>query len=287
MFAANFDYFRPTTVAEAVKLLGSNENAKILAGGHSLIPAMKYRLAQPGALIDIGRIKELSGISVSGGQVKIGAMTTHDAIATSADVKSACPLLAEVAARIGDQMIRNRGTIGGSLAHADPAADYPPNLLALGGSVTVMGPKGTRTINVNELWTDLFTTALNDGEILTEVSVNATPKGTGAAYADFQNPASGYIVVGAAAVITMNGSMVGKCSLVIGGATPNPVRAAAAEASLTGNAPTAENIATAAEKVAEVIGDPMSDVYASADYRKHLAKVLACRALAEAAGRAM
>ena len=286
MFSTNFDYYRPTTVAEAVKLLSANENAKILAGGHSLIPAMKYRLAQPSALIDIGRIKELSGIKVDGGKLVIGAMTTHDAIANSADVKTHCPLLAEVAAKIGDQMIRNRGTIGGSLVHADPAADYPPNLLALGGSVTAIGPKGTRTIDLKSFWTDLFTTALNADEVLTSVSVNATGKGTGAAYADFQNPASGYIVVGASAVFTLSGGKVSKCSLVIGGATPNPVHASAAEAALTGKAPTAENIAAAADMAAGAISDPMSDVYASAEYRLHLAKVLSKRALTEAAKRA-
>jgi carbon-monoxide dehydrogenase medium subunit len=286
MFAANFDYYRPTTVAEAVQLLGSKENAKILAGGHSLLPAMRYRLAQPGALIDIGRISELSGVRVDGNVLRIGAMTTHDAIANSADVKAHCAVLAEAAALIGDQMVRNRGTIGGALVHADPAADYPPNLLALGGSVKAMGKNGARTIDLNDFWTDLFTTALNDGEILTEIAVNTTPQGTGAAYADFQNPASGYIVVGASAVVTLSGGNVSKCSLVIGGATPNPVRAIAAEAALTGKTPAAANIAAAADAAAGAIGDPMSDVYASGDYRMHLAKVMAKRALTEAAKRA-
>jgi carbon-monoxide dehydrogenase medium subunit len=247
---------------------------------------MRYRLAQPGALIDIGRISELSGVRVDGNVLRIGAMTTHDAIANSADVKARCAVLAEAAALIGDQMVRNRGTIGGALVHADPAADYPPNLLALGGSVKAMGKNGARTIDLNDFWTDLFTTALNDGEILTEIAVNTTPQGTGAAYADFQNPASGYIVVGASAVVTLSGGNVSKCSLVIGGATPNPVRAIAAEAALTGKTPAAANIAAAADAAAGAIGDPMSDVYASGDYRMHLAKVMAKRALTEAAKRA-
>jgi carbon-monoxide dehydrogenase medium subunit len=286
MFAANFDYYRPATVAEAVQLLGSKENAKILAGGHSLIPAMKYRLAQPSALIDLGHIKELSGIRVEGGKVRIGAMTTHAAIANSAEVKANCPLLAEAASKIGDQMVRNRGTIGGALVHADPAADYPPNLIALGGSVTAMGPKGTRTIDLAHFWTDLFTTALVADEVLTEVTVNGYGKGTGGAYADLQHPASGYIVVGASAVVRIANGVFAATSLVIGGATPNPVRASAAETALNGKAPTAENIASAAELATHVINAPLSDSYASGDYRTHLAKVLAKRALTEAAKRA-
>lgn len=286
MFAANFDYYRPASVQEAVQLLSTKDNAKILAGGHSLIPAMKYRLAQPSALIDLGRIKELSGIRVEGGRLRIGAMTTHAAIAASAEVKAHCPLLAEAADKIGDQMVRNRGTIGGAIVHADPAADYPPNLLALGGSVTAVGPKGSRTIDFANLWTDLFTTALNADEILTEVTVNAYGKGTGGFYADMQHPASGYIVVGASAVVTVSGGVVSKASLYIAGATPNPVRAAATEAALTGKAPTAENIAAAAALAADGIGDPMGDSFASGAYRLHLAKVLAKRALMGAAERA-
>lgn len=286
MFAANFDYYRPASVQEAVQLLSTNENAKILAGGHSLLPAMKYRLAQPGALIDLGRIKELSGIRLEGGTLRIGAMTTHAAIASSAEVQANCPLLAEAAAEIGDQMVRNRGTIGGAIVHADPAADYPPNLLALGGSVTTVGPKGSRTIDFANLWTDLFTTALNADEVLTEVTVNTYGKGTGGCYADMTHPASGYIVVGASAVVAVSGGNVSKASLYIGGATPNPVRATATEAALTGKAPIAENIAAAAERAADGISNPLSDSYASGDYRTHLAKVLAKRALMGAVERA-
>jgi carbon-monoxide dehydrogenase medium subunit len=286
MFAANFDYYRPATVAEAVQLLGAKENAKILAGGHSLIPAMKYRLAQPGALIDIGRIKELRDIRVDGGKVRIGAMATHAAIAASTEVKANCPLLVEAANRIGDQMVRNRGTIGGALVHADPAADYPPNLIALGGSVTAMGPKGTRTIDLASFWTDLFSTALAEDEILTEVTVNGYGKGTGGAYADMQHPASGYIVVGASAVVTVANGACSKVSLVVGGATPNPVRMTATENTLTGKAPSAENIAAAAAHASAAISNPLHDSYASGDYRTHLAKVLAKRALTEAAKRA-
>ncbi len=286
MFAANFDYYRPTTVAEAVQLLSTKENAKILAGGHSLIPAMKYRLAQPSALIDIGRIAELSGIRVEGGKLRIGAMTTHAAIASSADVKAHCPLLAEAADKIGDQMVRNRGTIGGAIVHADPAADYPPNLLALGGSVTAVGPNGSRTIDLHAFWTDLFTTALAPDEIVTEVTVNTYDKGTGGFYADMQHPASGYIVVGASAVVTVSDGVVTKASVYVGGATPNPVHASATEAALTGKPATAENIAAAAALAADGISDPIGDSYASADYRVHLAKVLARRALAGAVERA-
>lgn len=286
MFAANFDYYRPATVAEAVQLLSSKENAKILAGGHSLIPAMKYRLAQPGALIDIGRIAELSSIKYADGKLRIGAMTTHAAIASSHEVHAHCPLLAEAASKVGDQMVRNRGTIGGSIVHADPAADYPPNLLALGGSVTIAGPKGTRSVDIKDFFVELFTTAVEANEIVTEVVVNGYGKGTGGAYADLQHPASGYIVVGASAVVSVSNGNVTKARLVIGGATPNPVRVSAAEAALTGKAATAEAVAAAAEHAAAAISNPLSDSYASGDYRTHLAKVLAKRALAQAAERA-
>jgi carbon-monoxide dehydrogenase medium subunit len=286
MYAANFDYYRPATVAEAVQLLSTKENAKILAGGHSLIPAMKYRLAQPAALIDIGRIAELSGITYADGTLRIGAMTSHAAIASSSIVKTHCPLLAEAASKVGDQMVRNRGTIGGSIVHCDPAADYPPNLLALGGSVKAVGPKGSRTIDIGSFFVELFTTAVADNEIVTEVTVNGYGKGTGGAYADLQHPASGYIVVGASAVVSVSGGNASRVSLVIGGATANPVRVSAAETALTGKAPSAESIAAAAEHAAAAISNPLSDSYASGDYRTHLAKVLAKRALALAAQRA-
>jgi carbon-monoxide dehydrogenase medium subunit len=282
MYPAEFDYYRPASVAEAIGLLKTKENAKLLAGGHSLIPAMKLRLAQPGALIDIGRIAELKAITTHRGSVEIGAMATHAAVAASGDVRASAPLLAETAALIGDQQVRNRGTIGGSLAHADPAADYPTAFLALNGTINVMGSSGARSIKASDFFTGLFTTALAEDEVITSVQV-PVQMGNGA-YEKHLHPASGYAVVGVAVVLAVRDGKVGDdVTIVAGGATNNPVRCLAAERALAGQAPSAQNIAAAAAKVADAIGEPMGDIYASGEYRVHLATVLAKRALARAA----
>lgn len=286
MYASNFDYYRPTSLNEAVSLLQQHKGAKVLAGGHSLLPAMKLRVSSPAALVDISRISGLSGISKDGGNLKIGALTTHNAVATSDMVKAECGLLAETAAHIGDQQVRNRGTIGGSLAHADPAADYPTAIIALGGTLTAMGPKGTRDIAAESFFTGIFTTALADNEVLTMVSLPAYGKSTGVSYMKHRHPASSYAVVGVAAMVMMSG---GKCSgarLVVGGVTANPTRVKAAEDALNGSSADEAACAAAAGKVAAALKDPMSDLYASADYRVHLATVMAKRALMTAAGRA-
>ncbi len=288
MYSANFDYYRPKTVAEAVKLLSQTKDAKVLAGGHSLLPQMKLRVAAPSALVDIGRIKGLSGIKATKTALKIGAMTTHAAVAESDVVKKLCPILAEAAALIGDVQVRNRGTIGGSLAHADPSADYPTVIVALGATLTVTGPKGSRDIAADKFFKDLFTTALRPAELITSVSVPAYGgmQGMGGAYLTHEHPASSYAVVGVAALVGLKNGTCARVSLVVGGATVNPVRAAAAEKALTGQAPSEASIAAAADKVAEAIADPLSDTYASGEYRKHLATVLARRALTIAAERA-
>jgi len=286
MYSANFDYYRPTTLNEAVSLLQKHKDAKLLAGGHSLLPAMKLRASAPSALVDIGRISGLSGISKDGGNLKIGALTTHNAVATSGTVKAECGLLAETAAHIGDQQVRNRGTIGGSLAHADPAADYPTALLALGGSVTAMGPKGTRDIAVESFFTGLFSTALAADEVLTMVIVPAYGKSTGTSYMKHRHPASSYAVVGVAAMVMMSGRKCTGARLVVGGATANPVRVKAAEEALNGSAADEAACAAAARHVAGALKDVMSDLYASADYRVHLATVMAKRALMAAVSKA-
>jgi carbon-monoxide dehydrogenase medium subunit len=287
MYAANFDYYRPKTVAEAVELLRKNKDAKVLAGGHSLLPMMKLRTASPSALVDIGRLKGLSGIKATKKTVTIGALTTHAMVAASDAVKSGCPILAEAAALIGDVQVRNRGTIGGSLAHADPAADYPTVMMAIEAMFTATGPKGEREIEADKFFKDLFTTALKPGEILTAVTVPAygNMPGMGGCYLKHRHPASSYAVVGVAAMVGLEEGEVARVSLVVGGATANPMHAEAAEAALTGQAPTAEAIAAAAEKVGAMKAT-MHDAYASADYRTHLAKVLAKRALMMAAERA-
>ena len=286
MYAANFDYYLPKTVAEAVELLRKNKNARVLAGGHSLLPSMKLRVSTPAALVDIGRLKGLAGIKVGKKEVKIGALTTHAMIAGSEALRKACPILAEAAALVGDVQVRNRGTIGGSLAHADPAADYPTVMMAVEATITATGPKGDREVGADKFFKDLFTTALKPGEILTSVSVPAYGgmKGMGGAYLKHRHPASSYAVVGVAAMVGLKNGKVARVSLVVGGATANPMHAQAAEAALMGMAPDEANIAAAADKVD--IQATMSDTYASAEYRVHLAKVLAKRALMVAAQRA-
>ncbi len=288
MYPANFDYYRPSTVQEAIDLLRKDTNAKVLAGGHSLLPAMKFRTSMPSALVDIGRIKELVGIQVDGTTLKIGAMTTHAMVAASDVVKSKCPILAEAAAMIGDVQVRNRGTIGGSLAHADPAADYPTVIVALGATITATGASNSRDIPADKFFTNLLTTALESGELITSVSVPAYGgmKGMGGAYVVHEHPASSYAVVGVAAMVGLEKGKCARVSLVVGGATANPVHAPAAEQALMGKEPGAANIDAAASQVAQAIMNPLSDVYASGEYRMHLATVLAKRALMTAAERA-
>jgi carbon-monoxide dehydrogenase medium subunit len=286
MFASPFQYHRAKTLADAVRLLGEVKDAKLLAGGHSLIPAMKLRIAGPSALVDITGIADLTGVSVDGGSLRLGALTTHAAVAASDVVKKACPILAETAAQIGDAQVRNRGTIGGSVAHADPAADYPTVLLATGATVVAQGPGGRHEIPASAFFVDLFTTALKADEIVVEVRVPTAAKGVGGAYLKHRHPASSYAVVGVAAVVEAKDGKCVKASLVVGGATTTPVRASAAEAALVGQPLGDAAFAAAAAKVAAAIQEPLSDPYASGEYRTHLATVLARRALAAAAARA-
>jgi len=286
MYSANFEYYRASSAAEAVQLLAAHPGAKLLAGGHSLLPQMKLRVAQPPALVDIGRIGDMSGITLDGGKLKIGAGTTHNTIATSAVVREHCQILAEAASMIGDQQVRNRGTIGGSLAHADPAADLPTVMLALGATLTALGPKGSRSIAAADFQADMFTTALAEDEVLISISVPSMGSGAGGAYTKHDHPASGYAVVGVAAVVMVSGGVCSGASIAVGGATPKPVTATAAAGALKGQKLTADNIAAAAARVADAITDPLSDYYASGEYRQHLATVLAKRALTAAAGRA-
>jgi carbon-monoxide dehydrogenase medium subunit len=286
MYAAPFNYHRPKTLAEATRLLQSNKDAKLLAGGHSLIPAMKLRIAGPGTLVDIGAIAELSGIESDGAVVRIGGATTHAAIEASDEVGAHCPVLAEAAAQIGDIQVRNRGTIGGSLAHADPAADFPTVLVALRATLHAASAAGTRELPALGFFKDLFTTELAPTEVLTAVLVPIYGKGTGGAYLKHRHPASSYAVVGVAALVTIGGGKYTQASVVVGGATVNPVRAEAAERVLVGQAATDEVQAAAAPEVAAAITDPLSDHYASGEFRIHLASVLARRALTQASARA-
>jgi carbon-monoxide dehydrogenase medium subunit len=282
---AGFEYHRPASVDEALDLLASIEGAKPLAGGHSLLPLMKMRLATPPALVDIGRLAELGGIAANG-TVTIGAMTTHAAVASSQAVRTSCPVLAETAAVIGDRLVRNRGTIGGSVAHADPAADYPTVLKALGATIVVTGKGGKRDLAAEDCFLDVFTTAIEPDELITAVRVPATGAGQGAAYLKHRHPASSYAVVGVAALVAVDGGSCTEARLVVGGATGTPVAVGGIADALVERPLSDEATATAAERVADALTETMGDLYASGEYRVHLAGVLAKRALRLAAERA-
>src|SRR5262245_1497681 len=283
MYPAAFEYHKPGTVKEALDLLGKyKDEAKLLAGGHSLLPAMKLRLARPGHLVDLAKVPGLTGIKEDGGSIAIGAMTTHWAIESSALVKSKCGGRAQAAAMIGDPMVRNLGTIGGSLAHADPAADYPASIIALGAEMVAEGPKGKRTIKADDFFKGLLTTALGPDEILTEVRVPAMAPKTGAAYMKFPHPASRFAVVGVAAVLSVDGGKVGKASVGVTGAGTKAVRAKGVETAITGKGTDAASIQAAAEKAAEGV-DVQADLQGSVEYKSHLLRVFAKRAMEAAA----
>ncbi|HVB98890.1 MAG TPA: xanthine dehydrogenase family protein subunit M [Candidatus Dormibacteraeota bacterium] len=287
MIPTAFEYFAPKSLDEALRLVERHgDEAKLLAGGHSLLPLMKLRLSVPRYVIDIGRIKSLRSIREDAGALVIGALTTHHDMETSELVGSRCPLLAETAAEIGDVQVRNRGTVGGSLAHGDPAADYPAAMVALDAEIVVAASSGTRRIRAEDFFVDLLTTQLRPGEIVTEVRVPASPEMSGSAYCKLHQPASGFALVGAAAQIALdsNGKLA---SVAIGmtGVAVRAYRARAAEAVLAGNKPSGKLLAEAAEKVADGI-EPLADLHASAAYRRAVASVYARRALETAISRA-
>ncbi|HXX37623.1 MAG TPA: xanthine dehydrogenase family protein subunit M [bacterium] len=286
MIPAAFEYYAPATVKEAIGLLQQyGDDAKVLAGGHSLLPIMKLRLAQPKIVVDIGRIPGLDGITLDGDTVSIGALVTHDAVEHSDVLKSNCPLLPETAAAIGDMQVRNRGTIGGALAHADPAADYPGAMLALGAQITAAGPKGSRTINASDFFVEMLTTALEPSEIITEVRVPVLPKGTAASYVKHPHPASGYAVVGVAVVLSMNGGKCQRVAIGVNGVASKAYRATAVEAALTGQLLDEKTVAAASAHAAQGV-DVQGDLYASSEFRAHLATVHVKRAVLKAAERA-
>jgi carbon-monoxide dehydrogenase medium subunit len=286
MYPASFEYHRVASVEEAVGLLSRHkDDAKLLAGGHSLIPMMKLRLATPKHLVDIGRVKALSGIREEGGHFVIGALTTHHAVESSAAIKQKCAMLAEAAAMIGDPQVRNYGTVGGSVAHADPAADWPAVMLALGASFKAVGPKGARTIKADDFFKDLFTTALHPDEVLTEIHVPTGGHG-GAAYVKHPHPASRFAVCGVAAAVSLDGT--GKCQSAhvgITGVGSKAVRAKGVEGALAGKALDAATIAAAAQKAADGI-DINADLQGSVEYKAHLTRVYTRRALERAVERA-
>jgi carbon-monoxide dehydrogenase medium subunit len=284
MYPSNFDYYRAGSLDEAVSLLKQHKGAKVLAGGHSLLPSMKLRVASPGVLVDISRVKGLSGIDAKKGAVTIGSTTTHAVIAASKAVPAA---LAEAASGIGDQQVRNRGTIGGNVANADPASDLPTVLLALGATFHVTGAKGKRDVSVDDFFKGIFTTALADGDILTSVEVPAEDKGTGSAYAKLAHPASRYALVGAAVSVSMKGGKCAAARVAVGGLTPAPTRLTSVEKALVGSALDEAAVAAAAEAAqAELGSEIIGDQFASADYRRAMVPVYVRHALDMAASRA-
>jgi carbon-monoxide dehydrogenase medium subunit len=286
MYPATFEYHRPGSVDEAVRLLSTHkDDAKVLAGGHSLVPLMKLRLSSPKHVIDLRKISGLSGIREDGGAIVIGAMTTYYAIESSASLKTKCPILPESAAQIGDPQVRNWGTIGGSIAHADPAADLPAVVVALGGEIKATGPKGARTIKVDDFFKDVMTTALGPDEVLTEIRLTAPAAGSGMAYLKHPHPASRFAVVGVAAIVTVSGGKCQTASVAITGVGPKASRAKGVEAALQGKALDAASIAAAAEKAADGI-QMSADLQGSVEYKQHLTRVYTRRALEAASSRA-
>ncbi len=284
MFPAAFEYHRAGSVKEALSMLKQfGEDAKLLSGGHSLIPMMKLRLAQPSHLVDISALKEMAGIREEGGKVVIGAASVHAEVEGSPIVRQKLGLLSECAQVIGDVQVRNRGTIGGSLAHADPAADYPAAVLALEGEMRVEGEAGARSIKAQDFFVDLLTTSMKAGEILTAVSFAPIASGTGFAYLKHRQPASGFAMVGVAAIVTMKGNNFDKVRVGVTGVAAKAFRASGVESALTGKGRDA--IAAAAAKVTDGI-DALSDIHASADFRAELARVYTRRAIEQAASRA-
>jgi carbon-monoxide dehydrogenase medium subunit len=280
MIPTPFDYQAPATLEEAIALLaGDPDGAKVLAGGHSLIPAMKLRLAQPQLLVDIARIKSLAYIREEGNKILIGATTTHYQLESSDLLKQVCPLLPLCAASIGDVQVRNKGTIGGSIAHSDPAGDWPAAVLALDADLVLVGPNGDRTVKAADFFVDLLTTDLQPGEILREIRIGKPSGRFGHAYQKVAHPASGFAVVGIAVQLELNED--GSCRAAKVGVTGVGVkayRAQAVEAALAGKSLDDQTIAAAAEHVCDGV-DPNGDLYASSEYRCALAKVHTRRAI--------
>jgi carbon-monoxide dehydrogenase medium subunit len=284
MIPAEFTYVVPGSLDEALRALASTPDAKILGGGMSLIPAMKLRLVAPPALIDVARLPELGRVQRENGAMRIGAGVTHDRLGASEEVRDV-HVLGEAARAIGDVQVRNRGTIGGSLVHADPAADWPAVFLALDGEAVLRGPRGERRVPATRFFAGILQSAAGPDEILTELRLPLPGPRSGSSYAKMRHPASGFAVVGVAVRVTLDGR--GRCeSLAIGvtGVNATAFRAASVEKALTGSTLADADVARACAAIAEV--DPLGDPYASADYRRHLLAVYARRAIAAAHARA-
>ncbi len=285
MIPSEFDYVKAGSVQEALGLLEQHgDDAKVLAGGHSLIPMLKLRLANPAVLVDISGIGEMKGVKTGSSSVTIGALTTHATLEHDAGLKAIFPIIGETATLIGDPMVRNVGTFGGSLAHADPAGDWPAVALALDATMHIIGKGGARTVAANDFFIDLLTSDLQPGELLTSIDLPMPSGKSGQSYQKFAHPASGYAVIGMAAVVTLDDA--GNCArarVAVTGAGPKAVRLTSVEEALVGKALTEENVAAAVVGAGEGM-DFLGDIYASEEYRAHLVKVYAKRAVLAAAG---
>jgi len=283
VITTSFDYARATSIDDAIARLGAaSGSAKLLAGGHSLVPLMKLRLSEPSLLIDIARIPGLSGIREKGGKIEIGAATVHHEVATSALLRDKCPALADTAATIGDPQVRNRGTMGGSLAHADPAADYPGMLVALDAEIHLKGAAGWRAVKASDFFQALFTVDLRPDEII--AGVQFTPQ-RAAAYAKLHQRASHFAIVGVGASLDVSSGTITAARVGLTGASTHAMRLANVEAALAGKPLSDATIASASAVAGDGIDDLNADIHASADYRRAMIKVFTARALKEAASR--
>jgi carbon-monoxide dehydrogenase medium subunit len=276
-----FTYERASSIDDALAKVAAG--GKFIAGGHSIVPLMKLRLSEPGRLIDISRIPGLSGVKESGGTIEIGATTVHHEIAASKALRGACPVVAEAAAEIGDAQVRNRGTIGGSIAHADPAADFPAVMIALDAEIQIRGTKGARTVKAADFFQGFYTVDLQPSEIITGVRFAAVKS---AGYAKLRQRASHYAVVGVAAALDIKGGVIQSARIGLTGATTHAVRLAEVEKALAGQKATAEAVAAASKAAGSGISDINADLHASADYRRAMIPVFARRALERALSRA-
>ena len=286
MIPAPFDYHAPQTLDEAIALLGRlGDTAKILAGGQSLIPAMRFRLAQPETLVDIGRIRDLSYVEERGDHLAIGAMTREHALEASPVVAASYPLLLDTAKVIADPLVRNKATVGGNLAHADPANDHPATMLAYGAKIVARGAKGTRTIAIDDLFIGLFETSLAPGEILTEIQIPKPAKHTGGAYFKIERKVGDYAVAAVAVQLELDGKAIKHVRIGLTNVSPIPIRAKNAEAALTGKHASPDVLETAG-KAAAAECDPSADLRGQVDYKRDLVRVLTKRAVHRAVERA-
>ena len=286
MIPPQFDYHAPGTLDEALGLLGSLDDPKVMSGGQSLLPMLKLRLASPANIVDIGRIPGLDTLAEDDGFLRIGALVTETQLEQSAVVAERYPILLDTAKVIADPLVRNRATICGNIAHGDPANDHPATMLAVGAQMVATGPDGARTIDINEFFFGLFTTALGEDEILTEIRIPAPPANSGGAYVKLERKVGDYAVAGSAVQLALaDDGTVASAGIGLTNLGIAPIRATAAEAALTGQAPTDDAIAAAAQAAADAT-EPIPDRRGSIEYKRNMARVLTARAIRKALARA-